>query len=193
MLNSELKKAVSSKDSVKRMCEMLKAVQIVHQVLYDGISSVTTEVKNLKFTNEQLADVGYFFRELETVFDECRKEVKARKELVSKVLAFKVAQNCIQDPTADPIVRGNFARACTDVKIRPKLPKKDSAEYRSALEFFDVPESVIQNGVLKLDWKTVSELLTSLMEQGKKLPDGLTETYPEYTCTFMRTRKNYDE
>ncbi len=175
-----------SQIQVERALDLHKLIEAVHQLVYDQLSRLNAVVKSPSTETEALVDIGYFLRELENIFDEQRKDCKSLKELASKTIGFRVAQDSLTNPDADPCVKGNFARATADVKIRPKMPAKGSPAYMAALDFFYVPRKAIADGVLKVDWKGASDYLTTKMENGEKLPEGLNETYTEVTCTFTR-------
>lgn len=174
---------MSPRDKLKETKDYLNEV---HHRLYIQISEISDCVKKRQLANDELVDVGFLFREIESIFDELRKEAKARKELSAKVLALSVIQESVNDPEADSVIHGEYARASLSLKTRVRLPKKLSPEYYEVCEFLGVPSEVIDKGLVKLDWNGASEFATQMAEEGKRLPKGLDDTYQEYSCTYTR-------
>ena len=117
-----------------------------------------------------------------------RKEAKARKELCGQIMAYRLTQASLNDPTLKMKVEGQFATGSPDVKMEAALPKKFTEEYYQLTDHFNVPRKVAEAGVLRLDWKMCSEFLTRQMNDGKKIPKGFGRQYPKYT-TMYRKRK----
>jgi len=168
---------------------ILELVSAVYSLQYEVLMNISSLIKKDGLTMDELADIGFFLRETENALDEARKDAKAHKELLSKVMGLRIARQSLTDPSTDTVVHGRYASASADTKIRPKMPKKGSPEYEAALDYFFVPRRAVAEGVLKIDWKGASDYLTAKAENGEKLPVGLQETYTEVTCTFVRKNK----
>lgn len=181
---------IKTNDDVERLRQIYTIIDILHQFVYNELSSISVRIKSRQHTNTQIADMGYFLREIETLLNETRKDVSAHLILLSKLLAYQITLNSINDTSVETIVRGKYARATADVKMRPILPKKGTLEYKAVLSLFNVPEDAVESGVLKLDWNTTSDLLTNLISEGRPLPKGLTETFPDYRCTFTKIKES---
>jgi len=68
------------------------------------------------------------------------------------------------------------------------LPKKFTEEYFQLTDFFGVPRDVAETGILRLDWKKVTEYCTKLTEDGKLIPEGFGKKYPLYSTVYRRTK-----
>jgi hypothetical protein len=138
-------------------------------------------------SDADLTDIGFLLRECEKFFDDARKEVKAKKEMISRMLALKITKRFTEDPNTELRSRGELAIATPDVAIRPKLPKAGTIEYEQLLTFLGVPPEVICEGTLTIHFKRMSEMLTKMAEEGKNPPPGLVGTYTDNTCVFRKT------
>lgn len=177
-----------STDIIKEFTEVREQVQLIYNLVYGFLSKNNELLKSKQLNSEELCDFGFFSRELEKVFDELRKEVKARKELCGQIIAYRLVQASISDPTIKMQVQGQFATGSPDVKMEAALPKKFTDEYYQLTDYFGVPRDVAASGILKLDWKQVTEFLTKRMNDGKKIPDGFGKKYPRYTTTYRKKK-----
>jgi len=146
-----------------------------------------------QLSESELCDVGFLLRESERWLDDARKEVKAKKELISRILSVKITRRCIEDDSSELRARGELATATPDVKIRPKLPKAGTDEYGQLLTWLGVPAETIGDGLLSVHFKRMSEMLTRMAEEGKQPPPGLVGTYTDSNCVFRRTNNNNNE
>ena len=140
-----------------------------------------------ELSEAELTDIGFLLRECEKFFDDARKEVKAKKEMISRMLALKITKRFTEDPDTELRSRGELAVATPDVAIRPKLPKAGTIEYEQLLTFLGVPKEVLCEGTLNIHFNRMSEMLTSMAAEGKNPPPGLVGTYTDNTCVFRRT------
>lgn len=165
-------------DDVRELVEDLDSLKRLHSVMYDHASPTVDKVKIRKFSSEELADLGFLFREMEKLLDDWRKDCKARKELISKLL-------CLQLVKADTdIVQGDLCRAQVDMKMRSDFPSPESEEYFALLRHFGInPDDPI-----RISWKGLGDHCTRLFEQGKSLPPGMKNPKADFLCKF--TRKN---
>jgi len=178
---------------VSVMAKLLSLIQHAHDKLYELTGPVLDKIKKRQYSNEELADLGFLFREMESLLDETRKDAKARKELTGKLLAFLIIAAQTEDISNPDKVRGRLATARPDVRVRAKLPKKGTPEYERALDYFYIPRRAVDEGIMKIDWNKASDFLTTLVEEGKKVPDEFKETYPEYKCVFTKISKQEKE
>ena len=177
-----------STEIIKEFVGVKDEVQSLYNLVYGFLAKNNELLKSKKLNNEELCDFGFFCRELEKLFDELRKEAKARKELAGQIIAYRRAQASLSDPTIKLQVQGQFATGSPDVKMEAALPKKFTDEYYQLTDHFGVPRKVAETGVLRLDWKMCTEFLTQQMNDGKKIPEGFGKQYPRYT-TVYRKRK----
>lgn len=143
---------------------------------------VKARSKDDSYLQSVLVDLGFLFRELENRFDEERKDAKARKELIGKLIAFNAMQTAGDVDT----IRGELATGTPDVSMIADLPKKGTPEYNMLATALNVPTDALQ--FLRLDWKAITAYVTELMAQGKKVPAGLNKTRPVYATTFRRKK-----
>lgn len=111
-----------------------------------------------------LVDVGFFFRELVAQYDEQRKEVLARLEGVSAIIAWNLL-------TEEKFKKaGTYATAYPEVKMVWRQPKKGSKEERILCDTLGIPEVA---GPLKFGFKETSALLQRMIEDGVNIPDEI--------------------
>jgi len=186
---ASVKKILPSTEIIKEFVDVKEEVHLLYNLVYGFLSKNNEQLKSKKLSNGELCDFGFICRELENIFDELRKEVKARKELCGQIIAYRLIQAQLQDPSIKMQVQGQFATGTPDVKMQAALPKKDTEEYYQVTDYFNIPREVAETGILRLDWKVCSEFLTRLMNEGKPIPKGFGKQYPLYV-TIYRKKKN---
>lgn len=172
------------------MKEEAKELRTDVEKLYEQTVSYCYSLHQIleQLDEQTLTDVGFLMRECERLFDDARKEAKAKKETVSRLLAIKILKRYTEDPDTELRSRGELATATPDVAIRPKLPKAGTPEYSQLLEFLGIPADVISAGTLSIHFNRMTEMLTELAAAGKNPPPGLLGTYTDNTCTFRKRR-----
>lgn len=188
MVYEGIKKCLPSSDVIKEFVGVKDEVHSLYNLVYGFLTKNNELLKSKTLSNEDLCDFGFFSRELEKLFDELRKEAKARKELCGQIIAYRLTQASLSDPTLKMKVQGEFATGTPDVKMEAALPTKFTEDYYKITDHFNVPRDVAETGVLRLDWKRVTEFLTKQMNDGKPIPKGFGKQYPKFT-TVYRKRK----
>ncbi len=183
-----IKKVLPSSDIIKEFLGIQDEIHIFYSLVYGFLSKNNELIKSRKMSNEELCDFGFLCREQEKIFDELRKEMKARKELCGQIIAYRLTQAAIQDPSIKMKVNGSLATGTPDLKMIAAIPKKLSAEYYQLTDYLSVPREVAATGILKLDWKTTMEFVTQLAQDGKKIPPGFGRQYPTYTTVYRKKR-----
>jgi len=178
-----------STEIIKEFMEVQNQVSLLYNLVYGFLSKNNEQIKSKKLNNETLCDFGFICRELENIFDELRKEVKARKELCGNIIAFRITQAIIADPSIEMKTEGQLAIGIPDVKMQAALPEKFTAEYYQLTDYFKVPRQIAEIGILKLDWKVVTEFLTKQMNEGKTIPKGFGKQYPVYITTYRKKQE----
>lgn len=178
-----------STEIIKEFVGVQEQVHLLYNLVYGFLAKNNELLKSKKLNNENLCDFGFFCRELEKISDELRKELKARKELCGQIIAYRLVQSSLADPTIKMKVEGQFASGTPDVKMEAALPKKFTDEYYKITDYFNVPRKVAESGILRLDWKQVTEFLTKQMNEGKKIPEGFGKKYPLYTTTYRKVKR----
>jgi hypothetical protein len=172
-------------NEVQKMKVMLDILQHVHQEFVEAYRGLSISMKSGAKSLPHMADIGFFFRELEATADELRKDSKAHKELNSKILALRLTQEQINDLSAPESVKGLYASARPTLTKRPKMPKRDTKEFKEMCEFFGMDADIMQDGICKFDWKKTSNFLTDLAEEGKNIPFPI-ETYNDFSAVYTR-------
>lgn len=174
---------------VPTFISLLQAAQQLQTALAsDAFDFVENTLKKGKANDAQLVDVGFLLREMENVFDECRKEAKARKELISRLLAAKAIDSLNDPEGAQGRFDGNLASAIPDAKIYPKIPRPGSDDYLALMEFMGVPAPVAALGLLKPSFTATQEWLQERAAEGKNPPNCL-GTYTDAVCIFRRKKQ----
>lgn len=138
------------------------------------------------YTDEELCDIGFFCREIERITDEWRKDVKAAKELIGKVLCARRVKATANDEAPDMTVRAEFSTGSPDVRLTTTFPKRGTTEYEQLLSSMGVKQDIIENGVLVPHWTHMTEHVTALVEAGGNPPPGVQLRAPIYSTTFRR-------
>jgi hypothetical protein len=162
-------------------------VEEVHASVVGYCHVLSGALGNNELTEADLADAGYLLRESERWLDEARKEVKAKKETIGRILAVLITRRVMEDPDEEPRARGELCTATPDVAIRPKLPKAGTEEYSDLMRWLGVPVETVEGGVLNVHFNRMSEMLTRMAEEGKTPHPGLVGTYTDTSCVFRRT------
>jgi len=178
-----------SADVIKEFVDVRDQVQLLYNLVYGFLSKNNEPIKAKRLSSGELCDFGYICRELENVFDELRKEVKARKELCGQIIAYQLITASVADPTTKLKVQGQFASGTPDVKMQMELPKKFTEEYYKITDHFGIPRKIAETGILRLDWKAVTEHCTKLLQDGKQIPQGFGKKYPKYATVYRKRSK----
>lgn len=178
-----------STDIIKEFLTVNDQIHLLYNLVYGFLSKNNEVLKAKTLSSEELCDFGFFCREIENIFDELRKEAKARKELCGQIIAYRLVQASLNDPTLSMKVKGQFATGSPDVKMQAALPVKFTDDYFKITDHLGVPRDVAATGVLRLDWKAVTEYLTKLMNDGKSIPEGFGKKYPVYTTVYRKSRR----
>ena len=170
----------------------------VYQPLMDQLSHVSREamkIPNKGISTEDAVDLGFLCREIENLFEECRKEVKARHERISRFVATSLVNMLLEDPESveddDVLVRGLYASGSPNVGVTPKVPKKGTQEYFDLCEYLGIPVDLANRGLVVFHYPLLAELCTELANEGKPMPPGLGGSVPKVTTTFRRLRTSH--
>jgi len=174
--------------AAKKLQKIFEECQLLYNLVYGFLSEATPSIKSKALSSEELTDFGFLCRELEHLFDELRKECKARKELCGGIIAYRLIQKSLTDPTVTMKTKGMLATGTPNLKMEVCLPQKFTDDYFRLTDFFGISRDIAETGILRLDWKMVSQYCTKLMEDGKPIPEGFGEKYPRYYTTYRRAR-----
>ena len=170
-------------EDIANLAAIVARAKSLQEDLHNLGQDIMGRAKSKVHSQPERVDLGFLFRELENLFDDQRKDAKARKELLEKLIAFEAVQT---DGDVDPI-RGELATGIVDLGQMVEVPKQGSEDYEQFIDGIGVPRRVC--ALMKLDWKAIQAHATECAEQGLPLPKGLTNPRPVYRCTFRRRAK----
>lgn len=134
-----------------------------------------------------LCDIGMFCRDMENLFDDLRKEVKARKELVEKLICVRQTIKVTEDPSRTLTVRGEYSLGVPDVRFSTPIPKRGSPDFMKMMSYFGAT-SEAANEVLSPSYERIGEHFSKLEEEGKPVPSFVSVKFPKYTVTFRKKK-----
>ena len=173
-----------------------KELRVTHQDWYASLTSLVDEIrkKERSLTDGDLADIGFLLRSAERILDDLKKECKAKKELIGKLLCAKMAMETqsVNDANVSTRVYGALGSASADIKHRCRTPKPGSTEYVELCRAMGVNEEAIKAGIFQPHYVRVGEFITQLAKENRDPPKGILSTTVLYNCIFRsRTRKNH--
>lgn len=174
-------------DLVQNAKQILEKLQGLQLELLEHLFQVTDNVKKGELRLPDLTDIGYFSREVEDLLDEIRKEFKARKELIGRVIAYEVTKNSLNDD-APSSVRGVYAIGTPDVRPIPAIPRAGSPDYELLCNHFGLSKDLTEKGVVQFHFNRLVELVAELQASGKNLPPGITKTTPNFSTVFRKIK-----
>lgn len=140
---------------------------------------------NLTAPLEDLVDLGFLFKEMEVVLDDWRKDCKAFKELVEKVVGLRAA---ISDDPNSLTIRGKLTTATVNISMVADMPKPGSLEYAALCRYLKIPDELAESGVMRPHWKHLNDLLSQRLTEGKSAPAGLKNQRSKFSLTFRKRR-----
>lgn len=175
---------------VNTLKDLTDKIKTLHHEVYEHLSLIDERMKKGQTSIQDMVDLGFLCREQEDLLDEMRKNAKARKEFTERLLVTNWTGAAM---TANPLpdsIKATLASASNfRIKTIAELPEHGGDDYIVFMRSLEIPEEVIKKGLVKPDWEKTIEHLTTLKEDGKKLPPGLGKTWDKYTCTFTRSRR----
>ena len=158
--------------------------------LYEQVQAevMTLRRVNDRMSPEELVDAGYLLREIESLLDDGRKECKARKAYIAKLLGREASTRALAGRD-DLKIKGQLANATVDIKLLPKMPKAGTSEFDELMNFFGVTGEAARTGLLSLHFVKLTEYLTKSAEDGINPPPGLVGTFPEYSVIYRKKKR----
>ena len=150
---------------------------------YDGDMSLISDSPP---SEADLVDYGYLSRELENMLDDLRKECKARKETVGKILANRVTKRVLADPTLKLYATGYFARASPQAGAIPMLPKRNTPEYTELLNRLGFSGHAVEHGLATFNYRRLCEWIAEANSSGNPIPQRLVRSLPNPHCIFRK-------
>lgn len=168
-------------NDVKKLQNLTEEVELLHAEFYDAVVPIIENIKKGEYAPKDLADMGFLLREGENRLDDWRKDNKARKELIGFLLC-----KLLLELNTD-IVHGELCRAQTQFSMRPEMPKRGSKEWQELNAHYGVdPNSTC----IRISWEGIKKECSKLIEEGKKLPPGMTNPTAQFSCKFTRSTRN---
>lgn len=152
------------------------------------MAQLTERAKADAFTLEDECDLGFLCREIAEVYDEMRKEAKARQELFGRRIAEVQGRAAMRGELEDDdlTVRGELATGVPSIKSIPKIPKTGSEEYLVLCRWFGIPVDLAQSGAVKFSFTHLQAFCEAARATGIDVPPGIVGTYSEPMTTFRR-------
>lgn len=176
-------------DHVSESHALLQDVQDLYHKIYDFIARTQSRVNKIEDPIEDLVDIGFFFREMGKVLDECRKDCQGRSDLIGKIIALYVAKNALNDPDSwKGVIHGRYASGSPDLKQAPKLPKRGTEGFDQLMQFLGITKE--QSEFLSFRFSEMRALISDKVERGEKLPPGVDATFSEYSTTYRKKTNN---
>lgn len=135
-----------------------------------------------------LADIGYFERELEALLDHHRKESKSRQEAIGRGLCEAIMQRFGRGD-GELKARGQYGNASPDVKREPIIPKKDDPDYNLIMESLGIPVDLARRGAVQIHYKHMGDLLTEMANNNQNAPGRLSMRAVPKVTYRSNTRK----
>lgn len=137
-----------------------------------------------------LVDTAYLCRQAELIFDELRKEAKAKKEKLA--LAVSIAEVMSLMDGTPLATKGHLATVTVKTVDTPQVPAEDSSEYDSLIRFFGLDTDKFRT-IGRIDFKKLSEYYETAVENNLNLPDVELTTFPQVRSTFRARSTPTDE
>ena len=179
---------------VEKLNALRLEVEDKMQVLQSMAHDVLPRLKRRYYSDPQLCDVGWCFRQMERMFDEMRKEAKAKAELAGKLLAHNRILMSIAAGNDEKLlkIQGELSAATPKVRHEVYPPKRGTPAYERLCRHFGIEDDVAESGVLQFHYQHIGDWATQCAEEGKDLPEGL-EPRPVYSCVFRTLKTSNKE
>ncbi len=166
---------------------LLHKIEDLHVEFRGEMQTLTAAMRDGKKTPEETTDIGFLFRECESILDDWRKDCQASKLLaellIAKVILF--SPKSVNEGVEDT-VHGTLATATPRLTTESGLPKRGTPEYTALLSHYGIPIELINKGLIALHYVEFAKEVTRLQEDGKPPPPGVGESYSKFRCTFRR-------
>jgi len=174
-------------DDIVKLKDDWDSFSDLFQSMYLRMQEMIEEIKRGKTTMKQNADIGYITRNIGGIADELKKECNAKCGLIGKMISFAQTKEGIINEENPKSVRGKLGLAVPMVSQTPNVPKRNTDEYYRLCEALRIPKDVAMQGVMQFHYKTLQDITTELVTNGKKPLAGLEVTRPHYFCQFRKS------
>lgn len=167
----------------------LEATRRMHATVFRVINRVKDAAGKEPLEQSERVDLAFLMRELSELCDDLRKESNKARELLDNVMCAVWAKEFEEHPETGPI-RGTLATATPKVRFGVTLPSKskDPERYEEFMRWLEIPQELIDAGVVSTHWPRMTEWLTERAKEGRPMPAGIDveSTYPVYSTTLRR-------
>lgn len=179
--------------TVERLIALHERLEQLHRDYENALLDALNAMRRGDVSLSDLVDAGYIMREGMNLSDDLRKELKAKMGVAEKLICKNRIEAVTADPDADMTAHGSNASAVPDVRHRPNGVKFGTEAYLQMCRHFGIPEPLIDTGLVQFHYKYLADYVTRCKEEGKPVPPGVVDTYPEYRCTFRAKRRKTAE
>lgn len=175
-------------EQVKELLIIHEKLERMHRTLYSRMQAIEGSTKNTPMKQHDRVDSIYLMRLLEELLDDTRKEIKRTKELLERITCITWAK----DINSEPTIRGRLCRGKPDVSKAAKIPSKSKnpEEFAALMSSLNIPQDMVELGVVKPHWPNLVQYLTAQSAEGKPFPPGIdpTTSFDVYKVTCTKNR-----
>lgn len=177
-------------EDVFALQEMLERVKDTGFNLQVMLTSLLNKMRSNSYSKEELADLGFLCRRLELMFDELRKEAKARHEIAGMMVAkIVISESMSDDPNASLTVKGKIGTCEPSVKQAPEIPRRGTKEYVELCAHFGLNEEAIGNAILEPHYVRMCDYVTKQISEGKGPPPGVRLRSTTFSASYRKRLK----
>jgi len=156
-------------------------LKLKHKV---GRSGGVTDMK-------ELADLALVASDVKKLAEDLESEARQLREISEKVCCLAWMRRGVADN-----IKTEYVTATPDIKPIPKLPdrRREPEAYGQLMDGLGVPRALWDVGddrsaVMQPHWNGMQEYVASLMQQGKPLPPGVSQTSGQVFRLRLHRRK----
>jgi len=169
--------------------QILAYISIDHEQKLTVLRSLISKLKDEELTLTEMVDIGYLLRECEKHLDEMRKDFKAHKEKIGKVVCHVLA---LQDRFSHS---GELATGSAKASYHSAIPHPEHQPeaFAKICEWFNIDVGTGPVGAMRFHWPTIKKYITDAMERGEELPLELSDIKVDLEITYRRRTNGKDE
>lgn len=133
-----------------------------------------------------LVDTGFMLREIEGLFDELRKEAKAKREHVDRMIGQRESL-CLLKGTPER-THGHYATGSVKRREETIAPTPGSPEFHELMDHFQLPQ-VDARALIKFRFQELSEYYQQCADEGRPKPPVPLQSFEKIVVHYRR-RKN---
>lgn len=183
--------------------QLYREVRAAHERIYKAMQELHGLLPSL--STKEATDTIYALREMETLLDDSRKEVKRVKNITEKLVCIKWTLDGIGGT-----ISTDYCTGSPDNKICAKMPDankpEERADYEALMSYLGIDPQLWDNGevmtekgledtkVVNIHWPGFQDYCNRLIAAGYQLPPGIDKdkTYTLYSVS-IRKKKGVDQ